>query len=469
MNYTTNYLGNKALGNDVSFSWKNLAASAAGSLVNLGASGLTDGLGVVGDTLSGFAGAATSSAIRGESFSDNAGQMLTDAFGNALGNSIKGIMEKREKLESLLGSLETQSSDDYSFWDELDEQQPGFGLRRVSHNTLPANFEDHDLYLALKEVNEEFLEDPSGFSELDIYSKEQRRALAVAAIEGNVQDFDTIKFAYDQQNELKLARVRELTRDGVVMRLSGAEDDFMYHERLEGYVDTYDLLKGSLSAFTEEQLATTLNSFEGLPEYSDTGKQLMSLVSNGDEYEFYAAMGPVDYVINSEDATLPRYGDGVRAFATLTGGIAQVAAAVHPASAATGSLRGIMLTHGVGNITDAYSQFRNLGVPFPRLPEQYGLNGNFAKNSVYGLLSEDNLGSIGLSGREREILFHSVDLGLSWGSKISTVGASNTDSLSKVFLPKRTPNDALDSFGKLNDSAADYMNLEAIIKAMGQQ
>ncbi len=30
VSYTTNYLGSKALGQDVSFSWKNLAASAAG-------------------------------------------------------------------------------------------------------------------------------------------------------------------------------------------------------------------------------------------------------------------------------------------------------------------------------------------------------------------------------------------------------------------------------------------------------
>ncbi|MGF1726801.1 LysM peptidoglycan-binding domain-containing protein [Photobacterium nomapromontoriensis] len=97
VNYTTNYLGNKALGNDVSFSWKNLAASAAGSLASLGGSSLTNGMGIVGDTLSGFAGAATSSVLRGESFGDNAGQMMTDAFGNALGNVARGKMRAAEK------------------------------------------------------------------------------------------------------------------------------------------------------------------------------------------------------------------------------------------------------------------------------------------------------------------------------------------------------------------------------------
>ncbi|ELV8803545.1 LysM peptidoglycan-binding domain-containing protein [Vibrio vulnificus] len=107
VNYTTNYLGNKALGNDVSFSWTNLAASAAGSVVSLGASGFTSKLDIVGDALSGFAGAATSSVLRGESFRDNAGQMMADAFGNALAN-----VARREITQPLATKYQPISDDE---------------------------------------------------------------------------------------------------------------------------------------------------------------------------------------------------------------------------------------------------------------------------------------------------------------------------------------------------------------------
>ncbi|WP_231870136.1 hypothetical protein [Grimontia celer] len=131
--YGVNYLGSKALGEDVSFSWKNLAASVVGSVVSMGAARATKG-GIVGDTLSGFAGAASSSAIRGDSFRDNAGMLLTDAFGNALANvatrgarveyqksvGVKSLAERygldlssdgvNETLQNVYGILNSQSS-----------------------------------------------------------------------------------------------------------------------------------------------------------------------------------------------------------------------------------------------------------------------------------------------------------------------------------------------------------------------
>ncbi|MCE2597091.1 hypothetical protein K6Y31_20155 [Motilimonas cestriensis] len=93
-NYATNYMGSKALGMDASFSWTNLAASVGGSAFSTGlAQNLPTAFqGVVGDTLTGFAGAAASSALRGESFGDNAGAFMVDAFGNAVGNMISRQM-----------------------------------------------------------------------------------------------------------------------------------------------------------------------------------------------------------------------------------------------------------------------------------------------------------------------------------------------------------------------------------------
>ncbi|WP_231870128.1 hypothetical protein [Grimontia celer] len=82
--YGGNYLGSKLLGEDFSFSWTNLAASAVGSVVSVGSAQLTKGLNVVGDTIDNFVSSATASALRGESFRRNAGNILTDAFGNAL-------------------------------------------------------------------------------------------------------------------------------------------------------------------------------------------------------------------------------------------------------------------------------------------------------------------------------------------------------------------------------------------------
>lgn len=91
--YGANYLGSKALGEDVSFSWKNLAASVVGSVVSMGAARAAKGS-IVGDTLSGFAGAASSSAIRGDSFRGNTDMLLTDAFGNALGRAVVNEIER---------------------------------------------------------------------------------------------------------------------------------------------------------------------------------------------------------------------------------------------------------------------------------------------------------------------------------------------------------------------------------------
>lgn len=92
--YATNYVGSKALGQDVSFSWKNLAASVVGAGLSTKLNlhlGLDKAVpdsakSLFGGTATGFVGAAASSVIRGESFGDNAGRMMTDAFGNALAN-----------------------------------------------------------------------------------------------------------------------------------------------------------------------------------------------------------------------------------------------------------------------------------------------------------------------------------------------------------------------------------------------
>lgn len=108
--YGTNYVGSKALGMDVSFSWKGMAASAVGGLVSSEIGGyLNEGVstefgGIMADTTSGFAGAAASAAIRGDSFSDNAGQMLTDVFGNVLGN--RAVREiQQAKFESNVAKM----------------------------------------------------------------------------------------------------------------------------------------------------------------------------------------------------------------------------------------------------------------------------------------------------------------------------------------------------------------------------
>ncbi|OEF55537.1 interleukin-like EMT inducer domain-containing protein [Enterovibrio norvegicus] len=103
--YATNYVGSKALGRDVSFSWTNLAASVAGAYAGStigGTEALSSMDPIVGDTFSGFAGAAVSSAIRGESFGDNADQFMMDAFGNALGNRIgRDVMQQKSAVAKM--------------------------------------------------------------------------------------------------------------------------------------------------------------------------------------------------------------------------------------------------------------------------------------------------------------------------------------------------------------------------------
>ncbi|WP_217538288.1 DUF6531 domain-containing protein [Vibrio metschnikovii] len=153
--YATNYVGSKALGQDVSFSWKNLAASVVGAGLSTKLNlhlGLDKAVpdsakSLFGGTATGFAGAAASSAIRGESFGDNAGRMMTDAFGNSLANvARRGIREANSEeiirmREEYLASLTNdpsfvQSSDDYSPLSELKHNlaERGLALKAASYS-----------------------------------------------------------------------------------------------------------------------------------------------------------------------------------------------------------------------------------------------------------------------------------------------------------------------------------------------
>ncbi|QIJ84745.1 LysM peptidoglycan-binding domain-containing protein [Vibrio coralliilyticus OCN008] len=101
VNYSTNYMGSKALGMDVSFSWEGFTASVVGGLVSSSTnkylnSGVDPISRVVGGTASGFAGAAVSSLLRGESLRSRSGQLLTDAFGNSLANVARGEIRDQE-------------------------------------------------------------------------------------------------------------------------------------------------------------------------------------------------------------------------------------------------------------------------------------------------------------------------------------------------------------------------------------
>ncbi|MCE2597048.1 LysM peptidoglycan-binding domain-containing protein [Motilimonas cestriensis] len=87
VSYATRYAGSKALGMDMSFSWTNLAASVAGGGVS---SGLLANMpsNEVSNAFSSIAGASASSVLRGESFGENIGGFVADAFGNAIGSKL---------------------------------------------------------------------------------------------------------------------------------------------------------------------------------------------------------------------------------------------------------------------------------------------------------------------------------------------------------------------------------------------
>ncbi|MEZ9247404.1 LysM peptidoglycan-binding domain-containing protein [Vibrio lentus] len=96
--YATRYMGSKAVGMDVSFSWKSFAASAVGSLVSSRVNHNLNGENnIIGGAIAGFTGSATTSLMHGESLRSNAGQILTDSFGNALGNSMVAGMQSKPK------------------------------------------------------------------------------------------------------------------------------------------------------------------------------------------------------------------------------------------------------------------------------------------------------------------------------------------------------------------------------------
>ncbi|AXN30735.1 DUF6531 domain-containing protein [Vibrio coralliilyticus] len=113
VNYSTNYMGSKALGMDVSFSWEGFTASVVGGLVSSSTnkylnSGVDPISRIVGGTASGFAGAAVSSLLRGESLRSRSGQLLTDAFGNSLANVSRGDILTENEIAKLKLSMDTQ-------------------------------------------------------------------------------------------------------------------------------------------------------------------------------------------------------------------------------------------------------------------------------------------------------------------------------------------------------------------------
>lgn len=73
VSYGTNYLGSKVLGEDVSFSWTNLAASVAGAYAGTHAPNVFKHA-ILNQTVKGFVGSAAGSVLRGDSFRDNAGR-----------------------------------------------------------------------------------------------------------------------------------------------------------------------------------------------------------------------------------------------------------------------------------------------------------------------------------------------------------------------------------------------------------
>ena len=86
------------LGMGVKFSWTNVAMAAVSSGVNSAVKANTpfndSRYGLFNDTMNGFATGMTMNALRGGQMTP--AQVATDAFGNALGNSIVGAMQARE-------------------------------------------------------------------------------------------------------------------------------------------------------------------------------------------------------------------------------------------------------------------------------------------------------------------------------------------------------------------------------------
>ncbi|WP_143871987.1 YwqJ-related putative deaminase [Catenovulum sediminis] len=98
--YGANYAANKLVGNNnVSFSWKGMAAQVAGSVAGHGVSNNVDvGNGLVNGGISGFAAGATTAKLDHQwngGQNANYAQVALNAFGNALGNSIVERMKSQ--------------------------------------------------------------------------------------------------------------------------------------------------------------------------------------------------------------------------------------------------------------------------------------------------------------------------------------------------------------------------------------
>ena len=139
--YGTHYLGSKTLGEDASFSWTNLAASVAGHMVG---NELSFDMGhEMGNQFTrGMIQSSVSSALRGESWRENAGRFALDAFGNALGNRIsRSLASSSSATQRLVSQPRSQSSAD----------DPTVIVTPLSEQDKPQQLHEENLHSGLSE------------------------------------------------------------------------------------------------------------------------------------------------------------------------------------------------------------------------------------------------------------------------------------------------------------------------------
>ncbi|EJP4175445.1 LysM peptidoglycan-binding domain-containing protein [Vibrio vulnificus] len=221
--YATNYLGNKALGKDVHFRWNNLAASVAGSYIgnelNVGMEELNIEQNILTDSVTGFIGAGASSAIRGDSFRDNAGQLALDAFGNALGNVVRrGMRQHADAVEERknISPIFDWRNKDVKY--DMDGYTPIFDWRTTGPNTTEAF-----------PLSEEDLPSNRHWNERDILIEEKEAALASHFANLETKQKRGINFldaSKKLHTEQQLARANEYRRQ-ITHRLEPMQDGWM--------------------------------------------------------------------------------------------------------------------------------------------------------------------------------------------------------------------------------------------------
>ncbi|WP_284219220.1 LysM peptidoglycan-binding domain-containing protein, partial [Agaribacter marinus] len=439
----TGAYSNTLVGKPSGFRWANVAASAGtafiGSALEIGGENLFEGLsenGFAGDALGGIARSGINYAIKKGFFNEgswNFVDVATDAFGNALGNSLVRGAQNADRNR------------------EIEAGKRGLSPAQLQELERRAQLTDIPLEEMLAARGAEVLYD---VTDSRFYREGFEIEGAILRAAAKFGKTDGVPGLVDVVPDDNFDRERFISVRNDLRQFEN-EDRAEFDARVGRYINTYDGLDNALELFSSEDIGHSLNSLIGLSEFSDTGNTLIGYVAEGEEYRFYDGLHRIDTVaLNRDDARI--FGDTFLAFATVASGAAQLYVGANPVSALTPApIRGALLTHGVANVTDGLGQLEEIFLGSNHIDFQLQ---NSDTNNPLKLLYSKVLSPLGVGDDGVNLLFNTAELGLSAASPLAS-SPSRLKGLDRVFARPPRPETAIDDFFSGAQQLSNGINL----------